>query len=130
MMQKIFHARATRSCLLAAVCLAGMGSQAAAPAPLYKDPQAPIERRVDDLLGRMTLAEKMTQITAMWSQKPQIFDSKGEVDPVKLAKLYPNGIGQFSRPNDLAGAGSSLPVPFRDERRTVALVNAIRRPPA
>jgi len=30
--------------------------------PLYRDPKAPIERRVDDLLRRMTLAEKVAQL--------------------------------------------------------------------
>ncbi|HEV8444711.1 MAG TPA: glycoside hydrolase family 3 N-terminal domain-containing protein [Steroidobacteraceae bacterium] len=102
-------------------------SASAADTPLYKDARTPVDQRVDDLLARMTLGEKLTQITAIWSQKPQIFDAKGEVDPARLAKLYPNGIGQFSRPNDLAGSGSPLPVPFRDERRTVALVNAIQK---
>ncbi len=31
--------------------------------PAYKDPEVPIEDRVDDLLGRMTLAEKIGQMT-------------------------------------------------------------------
>ncbi|HJZ95166.1 MAG TPA: glycoside hydrolase family 3 N-terminal domain-containing protein, partial [Candidatus Solibacter sp.] len=31
--------------------------------PLYKDPKAPLDRRVDDLLSRMTLEEKSTQLT-------------------------------------------------------------------
>ncbi|OGM50192.1 beta-glucosidase [Aspergillus bombycis] len=30
--------------------------------PLYKDPSAPVEERVSDLLGRMTLEEKMSQL--------------------------------------------------------------------
>src|SRR5215471_18204652 len=30
--------------------------------PLYQDPNAPIERRVDDLLSRMTLEEKVSQL--------------------------------------------------------------------
>jgi len=33
----------------------------AAP-PLYKDPKAPIEARVEDLLKRMTLEEKVAQM--------------------------------------------------------------------
>ena len=33
-----------------------------AAAPLYKQPDAPIAQRVDDLLGRMTLAEKVGQL--------------------------------------------------------------------
>ncbi|HTU65952.1 MAG TPA: glycoside hydrolase family 3 N-terminal domain-containing protein [Steroidobacteraceae bacterium] len=114
---------------LALLALLGAITQAAIAAdkPPYKDPAADVDRRVEDLLGRMTQPEKIAQITAIWTQKPQIFDARGDVDPAKLAKLYPDGIGQFSRPNDLSGAGSPLPVPFRDEKRTVALVNAIQK---
>ena len=37
--------------------------QPAAPAlPIYKQSQAPIEARIDDLLGRMTLPEKVRQL--------------------------------------------------------------------
>jgi beta-glucosidase len=32
------------------------------PAPLYKDSAAPMEKRVDDLVSRMTLAEKVSQL--------------------------------------------------------------------
>jgi beta-glucosidase len=113
--------------LFAVLGLIGATAGAAGSRPIYQDPAAGVDERVDDLLARMTLEEKIAQITAVWTQKPQVFDSKGEVDPVRLAKLYPHGVGQFSRPNDLTGAGSPLPVPFRDERRTVALVNTIQK---
>src|SRR5258706_254508 len=128
-MQQSAGARAARNFVLAAVCLAGASqiAAAAAPTPRYKDPAAPVEQRVEDLLARMTLEEKIAQITAVWTQKPQIFDSKGNVDPSKIARVFPAGIGQFCRPNDLAGSGSPLPLPFRDERRTVELVNAIQK---
>jgi beta-glucosidase len=124
------YMRAASVRLRAALVLSALlipGAFAAAPRPVYKDPAASVDQRVDDLLARMTLAEKMTQITAVWTQKPQIFDAKGDVDPAKIAKVFPDGIGQFSRPNDLAGSGSPLPVPFRDEARTVALVNALQK---
>src|SRR4051812_24397147 len=128
MMEKSFQAHAARTCVVLALCIGAISPiAAAADGALYKDARATLDQRVDDLLARMTLEEKLAQITAIWSQKPQIFDAKGEVDPGKLARLYPNGIGQFSRPNDLTGSGSPLPVPFRDERRTVALVNAIQK---
>src|SRR5262249_8065881 len=127
MTQKFLPARAARTCVVT-LCLAGMAPLAASAAtPLYKDAHAPLEQRVDDLLSRMTPDEKLAQITAIWTQKPEIFDTRGEVDPARLANRYPNGIGQFSRPNDLKGSGSPLPAPFRDERRTVALVNAIQK---
>ncbi|HEV7608587.1 MAG TPA: glycoside hydrolase family 3 N-terminal domain-containing protein [Steroidobacteraceae bacterium] len=108
-------------------CALSVPSFAADKAPLYQDRNASVDQRVEDLLARMTLPEKIAQITAVWTQKPQIFDARGNVDPAKIAKVFPAGIGQFSRPNDLAGAGSPLPVPFRDERRTVELVNALQK---
>src|SRR6476659_8101877 len=117
---------AFRAAVVAAACLTLQAAHAA-DRPLYKDPAADVDQRVDDLLARMTLPEKIAQITAVWTQKPQIFNAKGDVDPAKIAKVFPNGIGQFSRPNDLAGSGSPLPVPFRDEARTVALVNALQK---
>ncbi|KAM0929552.1 hypothetical protein ACQ4PT_001595 [Festuca glaucescens] len=40
-----------------------LGSTDADVAPLYKDPAQPVEARVADLLGRMTLAEKVGQMT-------------------------------------------------------------------
>jgi beta-glucosidase len=42
-------------CALAAACLAQ-------PKPLYQDPSAPMEKRVDDLLARMTLEERASQL--------------------------------------------------------------------
>ena len=34
----------------------------AQPSPIYKDPGAPLEKRVDDLVSRMTLEEKVSQL--------------------------------------------------------------------
>jgi len=122
-----FPTRSARAIFLATIFATAGSIHAAEPRPLYKDPSADVDRRVDDLLSRMTLPEKIVQITAIWTQKPQIFDARGDVDPAKIVKVFPDGIGQFSRPNDLSGAGSPLPVPFRDEKRTVALVNALQK---
>jgi beta-glucosidase len=96
-------------------------------APVYKDPRAPISARVDDLLARMSLDEKIVQITAVWDDKTKIFDAKGEFDPAKMAAVYPNGIGQFARPSDAKGPGSPRETPWRDVRATVRLVNALQR---
>jgi beta-glucosidase len=52
--------------LLFALCLTYVQGQQAvqvtAPNALYKQPDAPIERRIDDLLARMTLEEKARQL--------------------------------------------------------------------
>jgi beta-glucosidase len=46
--------------LVAAFALLPRG--ASQPQPVYRDPNAPLERRVDDLLSRMTLEEKISQL--------------------------------------------------------------------
>ncbi len=93
----------------------------------YKNPALSIDERVDDLLARMTLDEKIAQITTMWTNKVEVFDEDGNFDPAKAAELYPDGIGHFARPNDLSGSSNPLEKPFRTERQTVELVNAIQK---
>lgn len=102
---------------------------AAAPATkvVYKDPSALVEQRVEDLLARMTLEEKIAQITTIWTKKDQLFTPAGDFDAEKARSQYPGGIGHVARPNDLRGLGSPVQTPFRDERQTVELVNAIQR---
>jgi beta-glucosidase len=95
--------------------------------PVYKDASQPVEVRVDDLLSRMTLEEKVAQITTVWTDKVKIFDDRLQLDPAKLAAAYPNGLGHFARPSDAKGAFSPRVVPGRDPRQTVALVNALQR---
>lgn len=34
----------------------------ASKTPLYKDASAPVEKRIEDLLGRMTIEDKMAQL--------------------------------------------------------------------
>ncbi|QJU60738.1 beta-glucosidase [Sphingomonas sp. AP4-R1] len=116
--------------MIAIACLALLGSASRAATvapPIYKDATRPIEARVDDLLGRMTLEEKITQITAIWEAKATIFDSKLQLDPAKLRARYPNGIGQFTRPSDAKGPVSPRVVPGRGVRQTTDLVNALQR---
>lgn len=100
----------------------------AAPEPaLYKDPHAAVEARVEDLLGRMTLEEKVAQMLSIWDAKSDVFDAKLELDPRKMAQKYPHGVGQFARPSDATGPASPRLVPGRDVRATVRLVNALQR---
>ena len=50
--------------------------------PPYKNPDLPIEERVEDLLGRMTIDEKIAQIRHIHSS--DIFNGQ-EFDPQKLS---------------------------------------------
>jgi beta-glucosidase len=108
----------------------GMAAAIAVPAasqpPLYRDPNAPVEARIEDLLKRMTLEEKVAQMQSVWDAKSGVFDAKLEFDPKKMAQKYPNGVGQFARPSDATGPASPRLVPGRDVRATVRLVNALQ----
>jgi beta-glucosidase len=94
---------------------------------LYKDAKAPIDARVNDLLAKMTLEEKVAQIMTVWDAKAEVFDVKGEFDAAKMSAKFPNGIGQFARPSDASGPASPRRVKGRDVRGTVRLVNALQK---
>ena len=77
----------------------------ASAAPLYKDASQPIEARVDDLLQRMTLEEKVAQMTSrVGRQEGDLRRASASSIPPRLRTLYPNGMGQFARPSDAEGA--------------------------
>ncbi|MDV5822677.1 glycoside hydrolase family 3 N-terminal domain-containing protein [Sphingobium naphthae] len=112
---------------------------AAAPAvaarkggPLYKDASAPIDLRVRDLLGRMTLEEKVGQIIALWATKAEIMDDL-TFSPAKASAAYPQGFGQITRPSDRRGApnGSTqaggVGARWRTPRDTVAFIEAVQK---
>ncbi|MEY4385456.1 MAG: hypothetical protein RLY20_739 [Verrucomicrobiota bacterium] len=69
------------------------GDAVPADAP-YKNPKLPVEQRVEDLLGRMTLAEKVAQITGWWNPDEKKLRAEGAIfTPGFYAKNCPNGIG-------------------------------------
>lgn len=121
------QARSLAVLITAVLAASSASAQSRSERALYKDPAAPVEQRVQDLLSRMTLEEKIAQITAVWSKKNELLDAKGNFNPDAAKRLYPAGIGHFTRPQDRQQAGSPLQTPFRDERETVALINAIQR---
>ncbi|MGN6849959.1 MAG: glycoside hydrolase family 3 N-terminal domain-containing protein [Sphingomicrobium sp.] len=120
--------------ILLAVLISASPSAAQAPAksmPLYKDPRQPVDRRVDDLLARMTLDEKVAQLETVWESKAKLQTSTGDFSPELASKNFPNGIGGFARPSDYRGmiqsngaAGAAGPTINRDARQTAEFVNA------
>jgi len=121
-----------RFALLAAVVLsivcAGLGpgsvksiSQTALP---YRDPKLPIVTRVKDLLGRMTLDEKVAQMMCVWMEKPN--DNSrvpkeqqplaGEFSPDLAKQKMPLGIGQVARQRE-----------YRDPKRAAEYANAVQK---
>src|SRR6266581_5794772 len=61
---------------------------------LYRDPNASIEERVENLLSLMTLDEKLAQLGCIWSTT---FASTGTFDANAVAEKMPHGIGQVTR---------------------------------
>jgi beta-glucosidase len=83
--------------------------------PLYRDPNAPIEERVENLLALMTLDEKLAQLSCCWSAA---FVSMGSFDPNTVAEKIPHGIGQVTR----IGASTGL-----HPQESAAFMNAIQQ---
>ncbi|MBA2381987.1 MAG: beta-glucosidase, partial [Chloroflexi bacterium] len=61
----------------------------------YRDASLPIQTRIADLLGRMTLEEKLAQLGSVWSF--ELFRGEDELDPELLQSRLAEGIGQISR---------------------------------
>ena len=77
--------------------------------PDYKNPQLPVDRRVADLLSRMTIEEKVAQLTCLWGGRPQVgpqtdfSTDRGEFSPAKAAQVMKYGIGQIARQRERKG---------------------------
>jgi beta-glucosidase len=69
---------------------------------VWQDPTAPVEDRVDDLVARMTLAEKVGQLASIWL----VPDGAGEMAPMQGAaesvpsweEAIAHGLGHLTRP--------------------------------
>lgn len=94
--------------------------------PRYKNPDAPVEQRVADLLSRMTIDEKIAQVVTIWADKTSVLNEDFGFDVSKARVRLPHGIGQYARPNDTAGPVSPRELPWRGIEDTVELVNAVQ----
>ncbi len=116
-----------RRAIVAAALVAGSALAAAqSPSPLpYQDASRPIDERVADLLGRMTLAEKIAQLIAIWNTKTPFQDDNGVFRPEGAAQLLGNGLGELSRPSEIAGTPTGPRV--RSAREEAEFTNAIQK---
>src|SRR4029078_5075965 len=117
--------------LLVAVCLAaGAPSPAAArDASLakakYLDAKLPIDRRVADLLARMTLEEKIAQLHGYWFPKSGVLVDD-QLRPAlandKAKALLSNALGEISRPSENKDRKKNL-----GPRQMAELTNALQK---
>jgi len=65
-------------------------------APAYKNPAFPIDARVEDLLERMTLPEKIGQITGWWHHDERKLRDEKKIFSTKFySEICPDGIGEL-----------------------------------
>src|SRR5204863_8154252 len=93
----VTSSRAKAALLGLALMPATASAQARAP---YLDPAQPVERRVEDLLGRMTLEEKVAQMLCLWQGKRAITDRDCRFDPSRAPKWFRIGVGRVERPGE------------------------------
>ena len=90
----------------------------------WRDPSRPAAERVADLLGRMTLEEKVAQLTSLWlGRQPRdsnVAPMQGEfrAPEAPLAELIQDGLGQLTR------VFGTRPVPPADAVRTLRELQA------
>lgn len=89
---------------------------------LYKDSAQPVEKRVEDLLSRMTLEEKAAQLCG---NLPVSVVAGGKVDPEKLEENFSDGLGRFTQysltglvdPKQIAEITNAIQHYFMEETR-------------
>lgn len=77
---------------------------------IYKDPSQPIEKRVEDLMSKMTLEEKVYQMcTLRLSDGDEIFKTTGSYSPDYIRSQMKNhGVGNISCPTTNMDAVKSI----------------------
>ncbi len=84
--------------------------------PIYRDVRHSIDVRADDLLGRMTLDEKLAQLGGTWSTG--LMGDGGSLNETRAREKLQHGIGHVTR---IGGASVLRP------HETAALCNEIQR---
>jgi len=96
-------------------------AQAGGQAPIYLDPKRPVEERIDDLMSRMTLKEKVGQLNLVWSDIP----SKMEACKKLTAGTYTQEIGPacgfFGVASQILHEGARQQAEYFNELQKIAL---------
>lgn len=130
--------RQTITLILAILCILVTRFGFAQPGgerPLYRDPTQPIQRRVEDLLGRMTLAEKIGQMNMPCVYERGLGDSieaktagvREWAEGTLIEGLGPSG-GYFTLPNTILHEGTRQQVLFLNELQRIAATTRLGIP--
>ena len=91
----------------------------------YLDPKLPTEKRVADLLARMTLEEKIAQLNGYWFPKSGVLvddQLRPALGNDKARALLANGLGEISRPSENEDRKKNL-----GPRQMAELTNALQK---
>ena len=119
MVALLFRGPASGPTLAVAATPATHRSPPPAPPPLlpYRNKALPVDRRVADLLARMTLEEKVAQLQSVNWDQTHLYDEKTrQFSDEEAHKLISHGIGEITRPGDK-----------HDAREAAVFANAIQR---
>src|SRR5947207_10905928 len=84
----------------------------------YRDAGRPVADRIDDLLGRMTLEEKVAQLGGVWIT--DLVDAKG-VDHERARRLLADGIGHVTRIGASTGLRPASTAQLMNELQHIAV---------
>jgi beta-glucosidase len=101
--------------------------QSEAEKPIYLDPSQPVDKRVEDLLGRMTLEEKVGQMNmpcvymgAYGRDIPSKFDGVKRFAEGTLVGIGPGG-GFFTLANEILREGTHQQAEFFNELQKLVI---------
>jgi beta-glucosidase len=92
----------------------------------YQDPGQPVETRVQDLLRRMTLEEKVAQLQGYATKDPHAFDAQGNFVGGMDAAALRNGAGSV-RPGGPPGGAQPTDRFAKDPRERIRRMNSIQK---
>ena len=111
--------------LLAGAPRPAVARDAALAKAKYLDPKLPTEKRVADLLARMTLEEKIAQLNGYWFPKSGVLvddQLRPALGNDKARALLANGLGEISRPSENEDRKKNL-----GPRQMAELTNALQK---
>lgn len=89
----------------------------------YRDARVSVDNRIEDLLARMTVEEKVAQVTAVWNDKRRMDNDDFSFNADSARLLMTHGIGHITRPSETTGGAD----PGRTGAETVAYINEIQK---